>query len=72
MTIQAGVRSGHKAGLSDEDIQKKYDDWKLGVAIAKSGGGLTVEKMLAKTKTMTEDELANYIELLREQAAGGE
>lgn len=69
VTIQAGIRSGHKAGLSDEAIQKKYDDWKLGVAIAKTGGAITVEAMLAKTKTMTEDELADYIALLRQQAA---
>jgi len=69
VTIQAGIRGGHKAGLTDEQIQEKYKNWKLGVAVAKTGGAITVEAMLAKTKTMTEDELAAYIELLREQAA---
>lgn len=71
VTVQAGIRSGHKTGMTDDQIQEKYKDWKLGVAIAKSGGD-PVQAFLAKFKLATGEEQAAYLEQLRESASMGD
>ena len=68
VTIQAGIRAGHKAGLTDEQIQDKYNEWKLGVAIAKSTADPLMAS-LAKFKLMPPEEQAEYLEKLRDAAA---
>ena len=68
VTVQAGIRSGHKQGLTDEQIQDKYKTWKLGVAVAKSGGD-PVAAFLAKFKLATPEQQAEYLAQLRDSAA---
>ena len=68
VTIQAGIRSMHKNGKTDEEIQQKYENWKLGIAI--SGGSVDVlQASLAKFKMMDDGEQAAYLEKLRNAAA---
>ena len=69
VTLQAAIRRMHEAGKSDEEIQQSLGTAKMGVAVA--GGRVDpIQASLAKFKTMTQEEQAEYLEKLRAAAAG--
>ena len=68
VTLQAGIRRGHEAGKSDDEIQKELGEAKMGVAV--SGGKVDpIQASLAKFKTMTAEEQKSYLDDLRAAAA---
>lgn len=64
VTIQGGIRRMLKAGKSPAEIQKVYDGWKLGVAIARVGGD-PVTATLNKADSMDKKELQDLIAKLK-------
>lgn len=68
VTVQAGIRRGHEAGKTDEQIMDEFANAKMGVAVA--GGRVDpIQASLAKFKTMNKEEQAGYLEKLRAAAA---
>lgn len=69
VTLQAAIRRGHEAGKTDEEIQNELEGAKMGVAV--SGGAVDpIQASLAKFKLMNSEEQADYLEKLKEAAAG--
>ena len=69
VTIQAAIRRGHEAGKTDEQIVAELEVAKMGVAV--SGAAVDpIQASLAKFKLMNSEEQADYLEKLREAAAG--
>ena len=67
VTIQAGIRSALKSGLTAEQIQAKYADAKMGVAA--TGGRVDAQTaFIAKFKMATPEGQAAMLELLKEAA----
>ena len=68
VTLQAGIRRAHSAGKTDDEIQDLLGSAKMGIAV--SGGRVDpIQASLAKFKTMSGDEQADYLEKLRASAA---
>lgn len=68
VTLQAGIRRAHSAGKTDDEIQEILGSAKMGVAV--SGGRVDpIQASLAKFKTMSPEEQAEYLEKLRASAA---
>ena len=69
VTVQAGIRRGHTAGKSDEEIQTELSGAKMGIAT--TGARVDpIKASLAKFKLMNPEEQANYLEDLKAAAAG--
>ena len=67
VTIQSGIRSALKAGMSLEDIQNKFANAKMGVTI----GGVKVDPQtafIAKFKVATPEKQAEMLQMLRAAA----
>ncbi len=69
VTLQAAIRRGHTAGKTDEQIVAEIETAKMGVAVAGAAAD-PIQASLAKFKTMTPEKQAEYLEKLREAAAG--
>jgi hypothetical protein len=71
VTLQAGIRRALEKGLSQDEIQAKFKDAKMGVAVLVGGGIVDpVQAALAKAATMTPEELAMFIKQLKQSAQG--
>lgn len=71
VTIQAGVRRGLEKGKSETELQTVFKSAKMG-AVTMVGGGIVdpLQAALAKSATMTPEELQAFIKQLQTQAAG--
>jgi len=68
VTLQAAIRRGHEANKTDDQIMDELAGAKMDVAVA--GGRVDpIQASLAKFKTMTTDEQADYLDKLRAAAA---
>jgi len=71
VTIQAGVRRGLEKGKSEDELKTVFKSAKMG-AVTMVGGGIVdpLQAALAKSATMTPEELQAFIKQLQSQAAG--
>ena len=70
VTVQAGIRRGHEANKTDEQIADEFADAKMGVAL--TGAAVDpIQASLLKFKTMTPEGQADYLEKLKAAAAEG-
>jgi len=70
VTDQAGIRRGHDANKSDEQIADEMEKSKMGVAL--TGAAVDpIQASLLKFKTMNAEEQAEYLEKLKAAAAEG-
>ena len=69
VTIQSGISTALKAGMSPEQIQDKFADAKMGVAMI--GAKVDAETaFIAKFKTATPEKQAEMLEMLKVAAQG--
>ena len=64
ITVQSGLRRMLKVGKSPDEVQKVYNEWKLGVAIARVGAD-PIQATLAKADSMNEKDLNDLISRLK-------
>lgn len=71
VTLQAGVRRGLEKGKSEAELKEVFKSAKMG-AVTMVGGGIVdpLQAALAKSATMTPEELQAFIKQLQTQAAG--
>jgi len=69
VTLQSGIRGALKAGMSPEQIQDKFADAKMGVAMI--GAKVDAETaFIAKFKTATPEKQAEMLDMLKVAAQG--
>lgn len=71
VTLQAGIRRGLEKGKSETELKEVFKSAKMG-AVTMVGGGIVdpLQAALAKSATMTTEELQAFIKQLQGQAAG--
>lgn len=69
VTLQAGVRRGLEKGKSEAELKEVFKSAKMG-AVTMVGGGIVdpLQAALAKSATMTPEELQAFIKQLQAQA----
>ncbi len=70
VTLQAGIRRGHDANKTDEQILDELAEAKMGIAV--TGAAVDpIQASLLKFKTMNAEEQAEYLEKLKAAAVEG-
>ena len=69
VVIQSGIRRMLKAGKSQDEIQETFNTWKLGTALSPTKVDV-MSASLAKFKSATPEQQAEFLEKLKAMAAG--